>query len=69
MGFRGLGDFSPLLNLCSQEHNENPVDLRLAAIVKGDGLAWGTPESPEEGLHIVAGGCCPGVFKMHHFIS
>lgn len=41
----------------------------MAAAVKGNGLAWGSPPFSQEGLHVVAGGCCPRVFKMHHFIS
>lgn len=47
----------------------NPVNQRLIAALQGDGLAWAYPESLEEGLHVIAGGSCPGVFKMHHFIS
>lgn len=44
--FTCYGIFLP--DLYSHEHS-NPVDLRLATAIKGDGLAWGTLESPEEG--------------------
>lgn len=38
--------------------------------VAGPGLAWGTPPRPERRVcTCLQGGCRPGVFKMHHFIS
>lgn len=46
--------------------NQEPIN----AVSDGDGLGWASPELfPKEGLHVIAGGCCPGLFKMHHFIS